>query len=115
MNTASTCAQHGSVNESRSFDNSSMSGERRNIKQVGRHKTSGVDFNIISSVLVMLTGMAVYMFSGLYDAVDSIVLKISVAYVISFIYLKIYHAGLYPGRSQERKVCCGYCGRCQHR
>ena len=69
----------------------------KEIEQVSQHNKHGVLFDVISTILVILVGLAVYKASGLYDGIDSSTGKIALGAMISVVYVAVFRYAYYTG------------------
>lgn len=80
MNTATTLTKQESISQS---------------KTAGQRREFGLLFDVVSTVLVVLAGLAVYKATGLYDGVASTAGKIGLGAVISYVYLVVFRRAAY--------------------
>jgi len=88
----------GELQERRKFRDRRTNGERRESIETKKRSNPvryGLFFTIISTVLVILIGIAVYKVTGLYDGVDSILGKITLGAVISYCYVAVFRYAIY--------------------
>ncbi len=67
----------------------------KEIEQIRQSNKHGVLFDVISTILVIFVGLAVYKTSGLYNGIDSITGKIALGALISFLYVSVFRHAIY--------------------
>ncbi|UCH82213.1 MAG: hypothetical protein JSW20_06150 [Nitrospiraceae bacterium] len=72
------------------MSNTLISVEFQEVQEQGKHRTFGLAIELITSILIVLAGLAVFKFTGLYDGVTSITGKIVLGTVISYCYLAAF-------------------------
>jgi len=102
MNTTSTIGRHEELAELGLSQKSMVFKDRRwrvtavkDEQEKGRNY--GLVFHVITSVLLVLTALVVFEFTGLSSGVESIVGKLSLIAVTAYCYLVAFRRGLYSG------------------
>jgi hypothetical protein len=67
----------------------------KDIEQGSQHNKHGVLFDVISTILVIFVGLAVYKTTGLYNGIDSVTGKIALGALISYLYVAVFRHAIY--------------------
>jgi len=81
--------------ENNTYENQIQPTESKETENVSRHMKHSVLFKVISTILVILFGLAVYITSGLYGWVESITGKIAIGACISLLYVAVFRHTIY--------------------
>ncbi len=80
------------------MSNTSVSVGFSEVQKKVKNKNISLAVECIASILVVLTGIAVFKFTGLYDGVNSTIGKIVIGTVISCCYLAVFRHAKYRDR-----------------
>jgi hypothetical protein len=99
MSTTATFVERRKLADRRGMKVSSIDGERRKeliskIEQVRNRRKFGLIFKLLSSLIVICIGIAIFVYTGLYDAVESTALKIILGLGIPYYLVVTFLAGL---------------------
>ena len=77
------------------YENNIQSSDIKETEKVSQHIEYSVVFKVISTILVIVFGLAVYIASGLYGWVDTITGKIATGACISLLYVVVFRHAIY--------------------
>ena len=104
MNTATTLHERRHIADRRIRENRKVNekpgvmAERGEVRAAGCERTHGLAFDILSSLAVVLIGIAVFSVTGLLDGMNSIIGKIGLGGIIISMYLIMFRQGCYAGK-----------------